>query len=364
MMKLLLRSSLFVCLYSVCILSNGQQLGTIESAEYDAINHRFLISNGNSIVQVDGSGNEVAYFGSDPEADFGMEIMGSALYAIVGSSVKAFDLTSGLLVSSIAISGAQFLNGMASDYDHRIWVTDFSAKSIYEIDFTDLSNPSYVQIVSNTVTTPNGICYDPDNDRLVFVNWEASNAKIKAVSLSDYSQSTLVNSSGVGKIDGIDNDNYGNFYIASWSPNRITKYSNEFAVSEIITVVGSLSSPADIAYAEEIDTLIIPNSGNGTVRFVGFTGASVEATEENPFALNCYPNPLTDQSVLSFKLNAAAITTIEILDSQGRIVEELLKENLPATLHKIVLGDLDLSSGNYIWRITSGKTVLTQPFVK
>ncbi len=348
---------------SVSQIAFAQQLTGIESAEYDAVNHRFLISNGNNIIQVDGSGNEVAYFGSDPEADYGMEIMGTALYAIVGNSVKAFDLTSGLQVSSIAISGATFLNGMASDYDHRIWVTDFTDKSIYEIDFTDWANPSFVQVVANTVTTPNGICYDPDNNRLVFANW-GSSAKIKAVSLVDYSVSTLVNNTGVGNIDGIDNDNYGNFYIASWTPNRITKYSSEFTVSETITVVGSLSSPADIAYAEEIDTLIIPNSANATVRFVGFTPSGIEVTPENPIAFACYPNPVNENSVISFRLQQPGVTRIEILDTQGKMVDLLFEENLPASLHKIVIGDLDLSSGNYLWRITSGELQMTQAFVK
>lgn len=352
------------CIFLSTILdAKAQQLSSIESAEYDAINHRFLISNGSRIIEVDGSGNEVAFFGTDPEADYGMEIMGSALFSIVGGSVNAYDLTSGVLVSSIDITGAAFLNGMASDYDHRIWVTDFGDKSIYEIDFTDLANPSFVQIVANTVTTPNGICYDPDNNRLVFVNW-GSSAKIKAVSLDDYSVTTLVNNAGVGNIDGIDNDNYGNFFISSWTPVRITKYDSEFSVSETISVVGSLSSPADIAYAEEIDTLIIPNSGNSTVRFVGFSPSSIEATDSNPISFSCYPNPLTENSVISFRLTQPAITRIEVLDAQGKVVERIMEENLPAALHKIVVGDLDLSSGNYLWHIVSGELEMTQPFLK
>lgn len=357
--------SILSCLFLLAVsqVSLSQQLTGIESAEYDALNHRFLISNGNNIIQVDGAGNEVDYFGSDPEADYGMEVMGNALYAIVGNAVKAYDLTSGLQVSSITITGSAFLNGMASDNDHRIWVTDFSEKTIYEIDFTDLANPSFVQVVSNTVTTPNGICYDPDNNRLVFVNW-GSSAKIKAVSLDDYAVSTLVNNTGVGNIDGIDNDNYGNFYIASWTPNRITKYSSEFTISETISVVGSLSSPADIAYAEEIDTLIIPNSGNSTVRFVGFSPSGIKATSQNPLAFSCYPNPVNENSVISFRLHQPGVTRIEILDTQGKMVELIFEENLPASLNKIVIGDLDISPGNYLWRITSGEYEMTHAFVK
>ncbi len=347
--------------------TQAQTLGSIESVEYDAVNGRFLVSNGSNIIEVDGNGNEVDYFGTEPAADYGMEVMGNALFTIVidGSSnnfVKAFDLTSGVEVASLEITAAQFLNGMATDGDHRIWVTDFSAKKIYEIDFTELANPTYVEIVSNTVTTPNGICYDGNNSRLVFANWGAS-AKIKAISLPDYTVTTLVANAGVGNIDGIDNDDYGNFYICSWQPVQIKKYSNEFTLEEVITVAG-LSSPADLCYAEEIDTLAIPNAGNSTVKFVGFAPSKVEVSIENPFAFTCNPNPVSDRSVLYFTLKESGITTIDILDHQGKLIQTIMEENLPAAQHKFVIGELDIAQGNYFWKISNGGFVYSLPFVK
>lgn len=341
----------------------AQDFDAIESAEYDPVNHRFLVSNSTGVMIVDNVGASTQEMPGDAMAQYGMEVIGNVLFAIVGDDVRGYDLTSGLELTSVTITGAQFLNGMASDGDHLIWVTDFNAKDIFEIDFSDLANPSYVQIASNTVSTPNGICYDQSGNRLVFVNW-GSSAAIKAVDLSDYSISTIVPNTGVGNIDGIDNDSYGNYYISSWSPNRITKYNSDFSVSEIITVVGGLSSPADIAYAEEIDTLIIPNSGNNSVRFVGFSTSAVQTSEENPFAFNCYPNPVTESSVLSFTLNNPGITTISVLDNQGRLVADLWKENLPATAHKIVLGDLDLAPGNYIWHVECNGVSYSTAFCK
>jgi sugar lactone lactonase YvrE len=353
---------LTVSAVSVYAFVSAQQMTSIESVEFDPINHRFLVSNGSNVIVVDGDGNEVEYFGNDPEADYGMEVMGNALFSIVGSGVKAYDLTSGMEVSSITISGASFLNGMASDGDHRVWVTDFSAKKIYEIDFTDLANPAYVEIVTNTVTTPNGICYDETNNRLVFANWGGS-AKIKAVALDTYDVTTLVDNTGVGNIDGIDNDNYGNFFICSWTPNQIKKYNADFSLSEVITVSG-LSSPADLCYAEEIDTLAIPCSGNQTVKFVGFTVDNIEVSDANPFAFNCYPNPVSEKSVLYFTLLEGGLTTIDVVDSQGKLVMNVLEENLPAAEHKFIPGELDMAPGNYIWRIAKDGAVYCLPFVK
>ena len=64
----------------------AQTLNATESVEYDNVNGRFLASNSNSIIEVDGNGNEVAFFGS-AVAEYGMEVMGNALYAIVGNQI-------------------------------------------------------------------------------------------------------------------------------------------------------------------------------------------------------------------------------------------------------------------------------------
>ncbi len=338
----------------------AQNLGDIESVEYDPINQRFLVTNSTSIVVVDGNGDPTGYFGSGA-ANYGMEVMGSALFGIYNSSVKAWDLTSGLQLGSVTISGASFLNGMASDGDHTVWVTDFSAKKIHEIDFSDIANPVATEVVSNTVTTPNGICYDGANNRLVFTAWGA-NAKIKAVSLADYTVTTLVTTS-LSNIDGIDNDNNGNYYVSSWSPTRITKFSNEFAVNSIITAPG-LGSPADICYAEEIDTIAIPNASNSTVTYVGIDVGNSVFSIENELSFSCYPNPVSEKSVVSFTLPLSGLTKLEVFDAQGKKIKTLLDENLPSGEHKVLLAGVLLEQGSYIWSLTINGKSFTQPFIK
>ena len=348
------------------MITVAQTLSNIESVEYDPIGHRFLVGNGNNVVQVNGSGTPVAVVGNGtPRADYGMEVANNFLFSIVGSAVKAYDLNDGSLISSVTISGAGFLNGMASDGASRIWVTDFGNNKIIEIDYTDIQNPTYSTVVTNTVITPNGICYDGDNNRLVFVAWNASTSDITAVSLADYSLTTLVANTSLNSIDGIDNDYLGNYYLASWSPQRITRYNADFSVSEVITVPGGLNSPADIAYAEEIDTLIIPNSGNNTVRFVGFQ--QVSSIGEESFkagSITCYPNPVRPESVISFRLVLPGRVRIDALDQQGRCVYTLIDEPFPAAMQRVVVGDLPLSAGTYVWSVQSSEGTLCLPFIK
>jgi hypothetical protein len=247
-----MKSSFLLLLLSILTLvSRSQTLSDIESAEFDPANHRFLVSNGNSVIEVNSNGQVIGEIGGGtPQAAFGMEVIGNTLFTIVSSSVRAYDLTTGSLISSITISGANFLNGMASDGVSRLWVTDFGANEIHEINYADLQNPTYSTVVNNTSVTPNGICFDEANNRLVFVAWSGSTSDVTAVSLADYSLTTLVANASLNSIDGIDNDNYGNYYLASWSPQRITKYNSDFSLSEVITVAGGLNGAADIAYAK------------------------------------------------------------------------------------------------------------------
>jgi len=342
-MKSLFTSFLSLC---VCVVS-AQVFSSIESVEYDAVNSRFLVSNGNRVIEANGDGEEVAFFGTAPRSDYGMEVMNGNLFTIVGSSVRAYELITGLEVMNVSISGAQFLNGMASDGVNRIWVTDFGGKRIHELDVTDMANPVVTTIVANTVNTPNGIVYDADDNRLVFAGW-GSNAKIKQVDLSDYVVTELISTS-ISNIDGIDDDNDGNFYISSWSPTaRITRYDNVFSAGEIITAPG-LSSPADICYAKEIDTLAIPNTGNQTLTFIGFATSSVsEQTNIEPIGVGCMPNPVTDQSVISIELLRSGFTEVTISDLSGRIIHTLLSENLSAGSHKVLLYGIEIPQGVYI----------------
>ena len=186
----------------------GQSLSGPESIEYDEANNRYLISNSSNgqILELDSSGNLTLFTGlvSSPH---GLTIVGNVLYVCDGGGVKGFDLTSANSVFDLNL-GANFLNGITSDGVDNIWVTDFNAKVIYRIS---ISGQSYSLFVSGLSDKPNGIVYDGDNNRLVFVNW-GPNANIMQVDLADSSASQITNS-GYTNIDGIDMDCKGNFYI-------------------------------------------------------------------------------------------------------------------------------------------------------
>ena len=219
----------FLAVLAISFSSFSQTISGTEAVEYDPTGNRFLITNGSSILQQASGSDELEFFGNS-DADYGMEVIENTLYTISGGgsqSIKFHDLTTEEELNSISIPASGFLNGMASDpTGNRIWVTDFSNNTIYEIDVTDAADPMAETVVSNTGCTPNGVTYEAANNRLVFTCW--SGGAIKEVDLSDYSVSTLTNT-GLSQIDGIDHDENGKFYISSWSPTRITLLNNEFS---------------------------------------------------------------------------------------------------------------------------------------
>lgn len=261
-----------ILFFSLCLLAAGalhaQTPSLIEAAEYDPTANRWFISNGSSILETADGGTSYAYFGSG-SATHGMEVVDGHLFAIGNNVVRAYDLTTADLIGSLSIPGAGFLNGMGSRSGELV-ISDFSNGKLHRVDITDPANMTTEVLVNATGTTPNGVVIDEANNRAIVVNW-GGNAPILDVDLETGEFSIVLNT-GLGNLDGVDMDGAGQFYVSSWSPARITRYSNDFATAEtVVQGAGSgLSNPADISYAIETDTLGVANSGNGTPSFHSF----------------------------------------------------------------------------------------------
>ncbi|WP_306641346.1 T9SS type A sorting domain-containing protein [Sanyastnella coralliicola] len=346
----------------ISVAASAQNITGTEAVEYDPTQNRYIISNGSSILQQASGSDELSFFG-DEDADYGMEVIGNKLYTISGGftqSIKVHDLSTEAELGSTTISGSDFLNGMASDpANNRIWVTDFGANSIYEIDVTDDSNLVINEVVTNTSCTPNGITYDEANNRLVYVCW--SGGGVRTVDLADYSTAEITDT-GLNQIDGIDHDEDGNFYISSWSPTRITLLANDFTVQETVTTSG-LSQPADISYAVQTDTLAIANSGNNTITYLYFGDPVGISEEEAARALTIYPNPVSEASYIQFELDKAANCQLQVIDMNGKVAAILLDEAMPAANHKVSFAGFDLPTGNYLLEATIDGVTTVERFV-
>lgn len=68
-----------------------------------------------------------------------------------------------------------------------------------------------------------------------------------------------------------------------------------------------------------------------------------------------YPNPFNPTTNISFSLAQAGYTELRVYDLLGREVKVLVNSELMAGLHQVNFDAVDLSSGVYVYRLTSGK---------
>lgn len=329
-----------------------------ESVAYDSVANRFFTSDdGTSILQRSSNGS-VTHFGSGLTASYGMEVMDGKLFVISGNHVYAYDLSSETQVADANITAATFLNGLASNGANLCWATDFSANKIYQIDYSNLASPVITTLIASTGCQPNGIAFDGNNNRLVFTCW-GSNAQVKKVDLSNNAVSTLTTTT-VSNIDGVDFDSQGNFFISSWSPDRITKYNSDFTSTPFTVTAPGLNNPADICYAKAIDTLAIPNST--VVTFVGFNPLSISELE-NEKTIELFGNPVTENSSFSFFLTHPQNVSLEIFSIDGQLVYSLINEKLSAGQHKVLMQNIQLSTGEYVYSFRADAGVVTSKFL-
>ncbi len=270
-------------LLSITISAVAQTYNGPESVEYDPTGNRYLISNKNNgqILARDASGNLSIFASGISPNPYGLEMAWGNLYACCGGKIYGYNM-SGTQIFNLNL-GATFLNGITHDNNGNLYATDFSAKKIYRINFT---NSTYNVFVPSSLlpASPNGIIWDEGQNRLVFVSWGGSVA-IKAVSLADSSVSTLATTT-LSSCDGIAEDGAGNFYVSNWGASSVVKFNNDFSSQS--TVMTGLFSPADIYYNIYTDTLAVPNSstsGNNVV-FQSFALAtSITVCNDVPLAL-------------------------------------------------------------------------------
>lgn len=328
--------------FGCATLAMGQSYNGPESCEFDYANNRWLVGNKNSgeVLARSSAGTLSVFASGMTGGPYGIEILGNTLYCCHdGGKIRGFDLTTGAQVFNVN-TGAAFLNGITSDGDSILYVTDFTNKAIYAVN---VNNQAYGVVVSGLSKNPNGIVYDGANNRCIFVNW-GSIAPISALNLADSSVTTLTSTS-LNNCDGITRDGAGNYYVSAWGTQAIYRFNASFSGGPTLISAG-MSNPADIFYNVLSDTLGIPNSGvANTLTFIGF--GTVGAEEHAADMPEIYPNPADQECLVR---SAEEVLGVELVDDLGRIV--FCAEQLSVAAGEIYrLGTALLAPGHYTLRV-------------
>jgi sugar lactone lactonase YvrE len=256
----------------VSAVAAAQSLSGPESIEYHARLDRTLISNiYNGDIQVRSASGTLSLFTSAPTAPYGIELLAGTLYVVDSGHVMGYDIDSAAPVMDLPLSGAGFLNGITSNGVDTLYVSDFSAHSIYSIDVSDPGMPIASAPVSTGSETPNGLAYDGTGHRLLIATWD-SNAKILSLDLSPGATPAPLIETTLDNLDGISLDCHGAIIVSAWSGctsgGCLRRFSPPFQLnSPAEAIVDDLSSPADIDYDWVSADIAVPESGNDSVSF-------------------------------------------------------------------------------------------------
>lgn len=337
-----MKSTFTLILFWISIYSFGQSYSGPESVEFDYANNRWLIANTQShqVLQRDSTGNLSVFVSGLVSGPYGIEIVGDTLYCCSGSTIKGYLLSNASPVFNVNL-GATFLNGITHDLSGNLYVTDFSAKTIYKIN---IASQQDTLIASALVQSPNGIIYDEINNRCVFVNW-GSNAPIKAIDLSTFTVSVVVTTT-LGSCDGIARDGHGRYYVSNWSNQSVVMFDSSFS-NPPVAIVSSLNNPADLFYNVLSDTLAIPNAGNNTVTFFGFNTVSVNELESITDCI-IFPNPANNQSFVRLNMKNSHEVKLRLLSITGKqIIEKSFFGDDGENIFPVLSGQQIIPSGIY-----------------
>lgn len=96
----------------------------------------------------------------------------------------------------------------------------------------------------------------------------------------------------------------------------------------------------------------------------GITGTKEAFINERNYLQDCYPNPVKDRAVFGFRINGRSRVILQVLDTQGKLIEVVLDEEKEQGLHHVTYDLQHLKPGTYIYRFQSGVIEETKKLVK
>jgi sugar lactone lactonase YvrE len=259
-------------------------LSTPESALFDAVRNVWYIANINGVpndadnngfitrVSADYATVDTAFIaggtnGVTLDAPKGMALMGDTLWVADITHLRAFDVTTGAAVASVAVDGAVFLNDVVVGAQGTLYISDTGIRFGAE-GMTHPGPDRVFQLSGRAVNEvlrfegepgPNGLLFDESRGRLLIVpfavgtifEWTPGSAAADSVA------------SGPGSFDGAVRLADGRVLVSSWADSAVHVLADG-AVKPLITGV---PAPADIGVDAKRGVVAVPLFELGRVEF-------------------------------------------------------------------------------------------------
>jgi sugar lactone lactonase YvrE len=204
------------------------------------------------------------------DAPKGLDVIGDSLYVTDVDVVHVFNKGTGNLVGGVEFRslGARFLNDLTHDDQGNLYVSDTAvfvdAKApgtIFKIE-TKNEHKASVLVRDPALGAPNGLAIHPKTKRLLANTW--GDGKILEIT-PEGRINTLVQDPAWKDLDGLDYDNAGNLYTASFTGGTIYKIASD---KKIQAIKSDLTTPADINLDRKGGMILVPSfNGNTAMTF-------------------------------------------------------------------------------------------------
>lgn len=242
-------------------------ISNINGVPNDADNNGFITRVSADLATVDTMFIAGGVGGVTLDAPKGMALVGDTLWVADIRNVRAFDVTTGAPVASVAVDGAVFLNDVVLGAQGTLYISDTGIR--FGADGMTHPGPDRIfQLTGRTVNEalrfegapgPNGLLFDESLGRLLIVPF-ASNSIYEWTPGTATAESIA---SGPGSYDGAVRLADGRILVTSWADSTVHVLAN----GALTPLIGGLPSPADLGVDERSAIIAVPLFDLGRVEF-------------------------------------------------------------------------------------------------
>lgn len=336
----------------------------------DVPRNRLLVSNDTitgDIVQIDSAGNQTFFVQGAGFID-GMEIVGDTVYGVCKNrKIKAYHLVTKQIVMDKTIPGlaSKYLSSITSDSAGHLLISCPKLNEIYKLRISDQSWWLYAYNNGlNGLSNPNGILLEKEQNRILVIGDSQNPALIYAINIADSTVSTLMSTS-FNSPDGIVRDKYGYYYVGGYYLPAIYLIDPGFSQPPAQFFTGT--SMVYPTYDERDHSLLVTHYNSNTWERVPLTTTGFSNIKQlNEFRMSpVTPNPFQSVATIKFELTRHLKTQLDIYDSSGNQVANLINEEKEPGSYSISWDGIDSSGdkvadGIYYLRMTVNGVMQTQ----
>ncbi|MCF8370039.1 MAG: T9SS type A sorting domain-containing protein [Bacteroidales bacterium] len=157
---------------------------------------------------------------------------------------------------------------------------------------------------------------------------------------------------GAGTYEG------GNFVVTLWGNDDLTPEVDGLMSGEAFQVqlwnkASGLSNPVTIESWQQ---------GSDSYEVNGISVAEKVSFISSDLAVECYPNPATDNCTISFSISNGDYVEVAVYNSLGAKLDVLQKGNLSSGTYRFDVDLVSLPAGSYFCRVQSGNNIQTKAF--